>query len=98
MLFHVTWEFMDQSEDGSKRSLSIFQNWKPAEGANFLGFYGLADNSGGVAIVDVDSHQTLAKITAPFTPWMRFEATPILPVEESAQIAGEALAWIGTVK
>ena len=98
MLFHVTWEFIDPSEEGGKRSLNIFQNWKPAEGANFIGFYGFADSSGGVAIIDVDSLPTLAKVTAPFTPWLRFEATPILPIQESAAISGEALAWISTVQ
>jgi hypothetical protein len=29
---------------------------------------------------------------APFTPWLRFSTTPILPVEEAAAIAGEAVA------
>jgi hypothetical protein len=32
----------------------------------------------------------MAKATAPFAPWLRFSATPILPVEEAAAIAGEA--------
>ena len=98
MLFLVTWEFADASEAGSKRSLGVFQQWKPAAGAEFKGFYGFADGSGGVAVIEVDSHATLARVTAPFTPWLRFTARPLLPIEESAAIAGEALAWIGTVR
>jgi hypothetical protein len=93
MLFLVTWEFTDASEAGGKRSLAVFQGWKPAEGADFKGFYGFADGSGGAAIVEVDSHATLARVTAPFAPWLRFTAKPILPIQESAAISGEANAW-----
>jgi hypothetical protein len=97
MLFHVTWEFIDSSEDGAKRSLQVFQNWQRPDGAEFKGFYSFADGSGGVAILEVDSHATLARTTAMFTPWLRFAATPILPVEEGAAIAGEALAVLDTI-
>jgi len=93
MLFHVTWEFVDTSEDGSRRSLELFAKWKPPEGANFSGFYQNADNSGGVAIVDVDSFATLTKITAPWVPWLRFIATPIMPIEEATPIDLAAIAW-----
>jgi Domain of unknown function (DUF3303) len=97
MLFHVTWEFIDTSEEGAARSLQVFQNWQPPAGAEFKGFYGFADNSGGVAIIEVDSLATLAKTTAPFLPWLRFAATPIMPIEEAAAISGEALAFIGGI-
>ena len=97
MLFHVTWEFIDTSEEGAGRSLQVFQNWQPPAGADFKGFYGFADNSGGVAIIEVDSLATLAKTTAPFIPWLRFAATPIMPIEEMAAISGEALAFIGGI-
>jgi hypothetical protein len=97
MLFHVTWEFIDSSEEGEERSLNVFANWQPPAGAEFKGFYGFADNSGGIAIIEVDSAATLAKTTAPFIPWLRFAATPIIPIEESAAIGGEAVAFRGTV-
>ena len=93
MLFHVTWEFVDSSEEGEKRSLDVFSKWQPPAGAEFRGFYAFADNSGGIAIIEVDSLATLAKTTAPFSPWLRFAATPIIPIEESAAIAGEAIAF-----
>ena len=93
MLFHVSWEFIDTSEEGGKRSLAIFSNWQPPAGAEFRGFYGFADGSGGFAVLEVDSTATLARTTAPFIPWMRFVATPILPVEEAASIGGEAIAF-----
>lgn len=93
MLFHVMWQFTDQTEEGQKRSLKAFQNWQPAAGAEFKGFYGFADGSGGVAIVEVDSAQTITRLTAPFTAWMEFTMTPILPVEEASAIGGEAIAF-----
>ena len=93
MLFMVSWEFIDTSEAGEKRSLEVFGRWQPPEGADFQQFYGFADGTGGVAIVEVDSAATLAKAAAPFIPWLRFTAKPVLPIEESSAIAGEAIGF-----
>ena len=97
MLFHVIWEFSDQSEDSEARSLNVFGKWQPPEGADFQGFFGFADGSGGVAILEVDSAETLARTTAPFVPWLTFTATPILPIEVGAAIAMEAGAFRDSV-
>lgn len=97
MLFHVTWDFTDQSEEGERRSLAVFANWQPPAGAEFQGFYGWADGTGGVAIVEVDSAATLARTTAPFTPWLTFTVTPIVPIEEAAAIGNEAVAFRDSV-
>ena len=97
MLFHVSWEFVDTSENGNRRSLSVFEKWQPPEGAEFRGFYGFADGSGGVAIIEVDSAATLARTTAPWTPWLRFTSTAIVPIEESAAIAGEGVGFRDSV-
>jgi hypothetical protein len=94
----VTWRFVDNSEEGSRRSLAVFAKWQPPAGADFKGFYGNADGGGGVAIVEVDSAATLARTTAPFTPWLEFTATAIVPIEESAAIAGEAIAFIDSIE
>jgi hypothetical protein len=94
MLFHVKWESVDTSEEGSKRSLEVFQRWQPPAGADFSrGFYGFADGTGGVGIVEVDSAETLARTIAPWTPWLVFQVTPILPVEQFSLISAEAAAW-----
>jgi hypothetical protein len=93
MLFHVAWEFIDGTEEGQRRSLKVFAGWQPPEGAEFKGFYGFADGSGGVALLEADSAATLAKTTAPWTPWLRFTTTPIVPIEESTAIAGEAMGF-----
>jgi len=93
VLFHVTWQFSDQSEGSVRRSLTVFSQWQPPAGAEFQGFYGFADGSGGVAIIEADSAAALARTTSPWTPWLRFTATPILPIEESAAIGGEGVAF-----
>lgn len=97
MLFHVIWEFTDQSEDAEERSLGVFAEWTPPVGAEFQGFYAFADSSGGVAIIEVDSAATLARTTAPFVPWMTFTATPIIPIEDAAGIGAEAAAFRDSV-
>ena len=89
--------FTDESEEGTRRSLSVFAKWQPPAGAEFKGFYGAADGSGGVAIIEVDSAATLARTIAPWTPWLSFTATPIVPIEESSAIAGEAIAFRDSV-
>jgi hypothetical protein len=99
VLFHVTWEFVDTSEESIRRNLALFSQWKPPDGFEFKGFWGFADGSGGAAIVETDSASAIARATAPFVPWLRFTTHPILPVEESAAIAGEAVGFrdsIGT--
>ena len=92
MLFHVSWEFADRTEAGNKRSLQLFSQWQPGP-AQFQGFYGFADGEGGFAIVEASNAADLAKTTAPWTPYLKFTARPILPINESAQINGEAVAW-----
>lgn len=92
MLFLVTWEFSDRSSTGQQESLAAFSKWQPGP-AQFQGFYGYADGSGGCAIVEAADAATLARTTAPFTPWLTFTAKVLLPIQESAQIAGEAMAW-----
>jgi len=98
MLFHVTWEFVNATEEGERRSLAVFNEWKPPDGAEFKGFYGFASGSGGVAIIEADSAAALARTTAPWTPWLRFTVDPIVPIEESAAIGGEAVAFRDSVR
>lgn len=97
MLFHVLWQFTDQTEESERRSLEAFGNWQPPEGADFQGFYGFADGTGGVALIEVDSAASLARTIAPWTPWMSFTVTPIVPIEESAAISGEGIAFRDSV-
>ncbi len=92
MLFHVSWEFIDNSEDGQGRTLGLFSKWQPGPG-QFHAFYGYADGTGGLAIVEAADAATLTRTLAPWTPWLSFEAKVILPVQETAAINAEAAAW-----
>lgn len=93
MLFHVSWEFIDTAEEAERRSLNVFANWAPPAETQFVGFYGFADGGGGFALIETDSAAALAKAMAPFTPWLSFTTRVVLPIEESAQIAGEAIGF-----
>lgn len=97
MLFHVTWEFTDQSEEGERRSLAVFAKWEPPAGAEFQGFYGYADGTGGLAIIEAESAATLARTVFPWTPWLAFTVTPIVPIEEATAISNEAAAFRDSV-
>ena len=92
MLFHVTWEFIDSTEAGQKRSLQLFSKWQPGPG-KFQGFYGFADGGGGVALVEAASAAELAKTMAVFTPFLKFTTRVTVPIQESAAISMEAAAW-----
>lgn len=50
-----------------------------------------------MALIEADSAAALARTSAPWTPWLRFTATPIVPIEESSAIAGEAVAFRDSV-
>jgi hypothetical protein len=48
-------------------------------------------------LVEADSAETMARTIDPWTPWLRFEVTPIVPIEEATQIATEAVAFRDSV-
>jgi hypothetical protein len=92
MLFHVTWDFIDASEAGQKRTLDLFSKWTPGPG-QFQAFYGFADGGGGVALIEAASAADLANTTAPWTPFLKFTMRVILPIQESAEISAAGAAW-----
>ena len=92
MLFHVTWLFHNPSEESQKRTLSLFQKWPPGPG-QFQAFYGFVDGTGGVAFIEAANAADLAKTLSPWTADLTFTTQAILPIEETAAINGEGLAW-----
>ena len=93
MLFHVTWDFVDPTEEGERRHVALFAEWTPPAEADFQALYINADFSGGMAILDVDDATALARTMAPWLPWLRFTATPIEPVEQTMILRREAIAF-----
>jgi hypothetical protein len=47
---------------------------------------------GGAALIEVDSAETLTRTTAPWVPWLAFEATPVVPINSFAEISAEGMA------
>jgi hypothetical protein len=92
MLFQLTWDFTDTSEESEARTLQLFSKWQPGP-ATFQGFYGYADGTGGMAIIEAADAATLARTIAPWTAWLSFEVRPLLPIQESAAISADAQAW-----
>jgi hypothetical protein len=92
VLFQITWEFIDNTEEGQKRSLGVFARWQPGP-AQFQGFYGYADGTGGMAVVEASSAAELARTVAPWTPWLSFDMKVLVPIQESAEIGNEAIAF-----
>ena len=50
-----------------------------------------------MALIEAESADALARTTAPWAPWLRFTTNPIVPIEESSAIAGEAVAFRDSV-
>jgi hypothetical protein len=92
MLFHVTWDFIDNSEAARKRVLQLFTKWQPGPG-QFQAFYDFVDGGGGFALIEASNASDLAKTMAPWTPFLKFSARSVLPIQESAEIHGAAAAW-----
>jgi hypothetical protein len=97
MLFHVTWDFVEPTEDMERRHVALFARWQPPAEAGFQAFYIRADYSGGMALVEVDGADILARTMAPWLPWLRFSATPVIPTEQSIALRGEAIAFRDSV-
>ena len=97
MLFHVTWDSTDTSDEAQREGQAMLAKWQPPAGVEFKGFYSFVDGTGGVAIVEVDSAATLARTIAPWTTSLSFTVTPILPIEEASAISAEAFAFRDSV-
>ena len=97
MLFLVTWDSIDTSEESARRSLEVFSKWQPPAGVEFKGFYSYAEGNGGAAIIEATSAAALTRSMATFIPWLSFDSRAILPIEEWAAISGEAVAFRDSV-
>jgi len=57
--------------------LQLFSKWQPGPG-QFQAFCDFADGGGGFALIEASSASDLAKTMAPWTPFLKFTARPIL--------------------
>jgi Protein of unknown function (DUF3303) len=94
MKYLIAWEpGANASEDVQARSLQVFSKWAPAEGTDFQQFLGRVDGRGGFAVVETDDVTLIARDTAIFGAFLDMTVYPVLDIQESARIAGEAVEF-----
>ena len=94
MKYVVAWvPQANASEDLIARSLQVFSKWAPAEGTNFLQFLGRVDGRGGFAVVETDDVTLIARDMAIFGAFLEMSVYPVVEIQESARIAGEAVEF-----
>jgi hypothetical protein len=97
MKYVVAWEpRRNASEEALDRSLQIFGKWSPAEGSNFLEFFGRVDGGrvdgrGGFALVETEDITSIARDVAVFNVFFDFNVYPVVDVQESARITAQAV-------
>ena len=97
MQFAVIYYGTGATEDSEKRGLNLFKNWVPPAGFEFQSHHAFADRSGGVAIVDVDSPETLMEALTPFQAYNDFTVRPIVDIEAAVPIFDKAIAFRDSV-
>ena len=97
MLFAVIYTGKEDSENAEKRSLNLFKSWTPPAGFEFKSHYSFADTVGGVAIVEVDSPETLMEGLNPFQVFNDFTVRPIVDIEVAVPIYDKTMAWRDSV-
>ncbi|MEP6665738.1 MAG: DUF3303 family protein [Nocardioidaceae bacterium] len=94
MKYVVSWEpRANASEELQARSLQVFSKWSPSEGATFLQFVGRVDGGGGFAVVETDDPTLIARDMAIFSAFFEMTACPVLDIQDSARIGGEAIEF-----
>jgi hypothetical protein len=97
MKYVVAWESRaSASEDMQARSLQVFGKWSPAEGTNFLQFVGRVDGRGGFAVVEAEDVALIARDMAVFGAFFDMSVYPVMDIQETARITGEAVAFRGS--
>jgi hypothetical protein len=94
MKYVISWEVRSNAtEEVQARALQVFGKWSPAEGTKFLQFVGRVDGPGGFAVVETDDPALIARDTAIFGAFFDMQVYPVLDIEESARIGGEAIEF-----
>ncbi len=92
MKYVVAWETRQStSEEMQARGLQVFGNWSPSEGSDFQQFLGRLDGRGGFAVVETNNPEAVARDAATFGPFWQFSVYPVLEIQETARISGEAV-------
>jgi hypothetical protein len=97
MKYVVQWEpRQNASEEVQARSLQVFSKWTPSPNATFREFVGRVDGRGGFAVIDTDDVTTIARDMAIFGAFFDMSVYPVLEIQESAKIGGDAVEFRGS--
>jgi hypothetical protein len=99
MLFAVHYTNPSHGDEvRDKRTYAMLAAWEPPTGFDMKNWYDYADGSGGVAIVETTSAETLLEAVAPWSTFFQFSVKPIVSVETSTPLFGKGIAWRDSVK
>lgn len=94
MKYVVQWEPRENaSEEMQARGLQVFSKWTPSENATFHQFLGRVDAQGGFAVVETDDITTIARDMSIFGAFFKMTVFPVLEIQETARIGGDALEF-----
>ena len=84
------------TEESQKRGLQLFTSWKPPY--DIKAHYARGDGEGGIAIIETDDPADIIEGVAPWVPFLEFDVTPIVPIEQSVPVTQQAFAWRDSVR
>jgi Protein of unknown function (DUF3303) len=94
MKYVVAWEGRgNASEEVQARSLEVFGKWSPSPETSFVQFVGRVDGRGGFAVVETEDVALIARDMAIFSAFFEMSVFPVLDIQETAQIGGEAVEF-----
>ncbi|MGA9345956.1 MAG: DUF3303 family protein [Nocardioidaceae bacterium] len=94
MKYLVSWTpKANSNEESQARSLQVFGKWSPSEGTTFHQFLGRVDAGGGYAVVETEDPTLIAHDMAIFGAFFDMSVHPVLDIQESARIGGDAIEF-----
>jgi hypothetical protein len=97
MKYVVQWEQrQNASEEVQARSLQVLSKWTPSPNATFREFLGRVDGRGGFAVIETDDVTTIARDMAIFGAFFATSVYPVLELQESAKLVGDAIEFRGS--
>ena len=95
MRFLIVFEWSSKSEADQVRVLDMFSKWTPP--VQLTEWSGFADGVGNVCIAETDDVNVLATITAPWTPYFDFTVRALQPIQQTAEVAAQAVEFRNAV-
>jgi hypothetical protein len=75
----------------------LLANWTPSETATIHQWLQRCDGTGGFAVVENDNEADLYRDLAVWSPWLDFEAVPVLDIADATPLNQEALQRVRSV-